>query len=285
MPSDKEWVVAMWKFDDAARQQVCTYTNDADDAADDAKGIKICGHVNSQYRHLGNAKQHLARHKIFDEGHAVPMKRRGHQKLQQQKLQVNGQGKTERDLMFAICEGHVAFEAVEGPFFRAAFAPYFTNANTISGKMPAFGAEVLGEELAKRRDLSATLAVDSGTVWERYFAIVACVPGFPPLVVRCVSDGELPNGQQTIVNLSAAVGELVEQLRAKGVHVVACVADNASNMQCISVPDCPVIRCIAHSLQLIIKDVQPLFQSTLDAIEALRPNFTAMPPRQMTRWS
>jgi hypothetical protein len=79
------------------------------------------------------------------------------------------------------------------------------------------------------RKRKVTLAVDSGTVWRRYFIVVALCPQEEPLIVGMAADGEL-GGRQTAVALAAYLSRLMATV-LRDVEVVAIVGDNASNVQ------------------------------------------------------
>jgi hypothetical protein len=82
---------------------------------------------------------------------------------------------------------------------------------------------------------TVTLALDSGTIWHRYFAVVALAPGRSPLLVAITPDvvfgQNTPTaGKLTGENVARYLHSLMQN-ELRDVHVAAIVADNAANLQ------------------------------------------------------
>jgi len=82
----------------------------------------------------------------------------------------------------------------------------------------------------RKRHRHITVAIDSGTVWRRYLAVVLLQPKGPPLLVALTHDSVFPNGRQSAENIAQHLEELLRTLLF-GLDVVAFVGDNASNVQ------------------------------------------------------
>ena len=73
-------------------------------------------------------------------------------------------------------------------------------------------------------------------------------------------------------------------LRRRGAFVVSAVADNASNFQGIQLPECLLLRCLAHGIQLVVKDVIPLFEAEVAFARSVEKKY-GLPSPCETRWN
>jgi hypothetical protein len=110
----------------------------------------------------------------------------------------------------------------EGLRWRKTFVPKFVAAG--KAKLEAAIAQL------RKSGQNVTLAVDSGTVWRRYVAVVAVTTNSPPLLVALASDETFPDGRQTGENIAEYLQKLLQTTLA-GVNVVGFVGDNASSLQ------------------------------------------------------
>jgi hypothetical protein len=141
-------------------------------------------------------------------------------------------------------------------------------------------AKKLADACLKRIGV-CTLCYDSGTVHRRYLLIVAATPSHA-VVVRCKRfDTEMT---------SEAINEVLQEAKALieggGGFVIGMVADNAANMQSDGILGAK-IRCSAHGLQLIIKDITSTDVDCKRGVEILDElGATHKLPRvPETRWS
>jgi hypothetical protein len=155
---------------------------------------------------------------------------------------------------------------------------------------------------AMRHFKSATLALDIGTVHRRYLAFVIVTNG-RALFWRMIEDVAVGGSFTANVVKDATLAVITELAQLK-VKVVACVADNAANLQAIANPvaeddsehDDPLLnsvrvqmplmlRCGCHVLQLAVYDLQPLWQAAFDlaktVVEAQKLRVSA----NETRWN
>jgi hypothetical protein len=114
-----------------------------------------------------------------------------------------------------------------------------------------------------------TLAVDSGTVWRRYFTVVAMCPGELPLIVSMAHDESLgvgggDHGRQTAENIARHIEGIIKGPLSEST-VVAIVADNAANMQA-------AIKMLSTDAVADVKPAQTLSDALLDELlEAFEP--------------
>jgi hypothetical protein len=107
-------------------------------------------------------------------------------------------------------------------------------------------------------------------------------------VVRAVSDVDLENNQMTAANIAATIEKVIDYLQNKNVQVICVVADNASNMRAaekVFTKEKFILRCGAHVVQLMVKDLTDLWQSAFDISEQLRAEHPTIPASNETRWN
>ena len=131
-----------------------------------------------------------------------------------------------------------------------------------------------------------TLAIDGGTIWEKYMAVVVLAAGRPPLLWRFIHC----DVAMTAAWIEQELDACIEAMRSVSIFPIAIAHDNASNM----VAGIRTLRvglgqrCLAHTLQLAVNDafVTDVYAKVWDAVttvvEANR-NVLRLPP--ITRWS
>jgi hypothetical protein len=214
------------------------------------------------------------------------------------------------------------FSVVETESFRALVglidqAPLFHN-KSIRNAIIVESNERLAECLRKLKGERVTIALDSGTIWNRYLAVSVLSRSLPPLVVSCVADTDI-GGTLTAANITAHINEII-RTRLSDCHVVGVVADNASNMQLslkqfvVNAPtgvvnvqndeappapaesshhftqgDTPAVcqPCFAHTLQLVLKDVfkHPKFNALIPVANATKLITGVSESIVKTRWN
>lgn len=137
----------------------------------------------------------------------------------------------------------------------------------------------------------STLAYDAGTVFKRFLAVDLIVPGYSPLHVCVKWDGDM-GGELSSPAIGAVLREVANNAEECGVQVAGYVADNAANMQSenVELSDKSVrVRCIAHVIQLIIKDCcnnnKGFSESVENHLAHLRKTVHAIPTASTTRWN
>jgi hypothetical protein len=133
--------------------------------------------------------------------------------------------------------------------------------------------------LRERSHRFAYLAIDSGTVWNRYVAYVLHVAGYPSILLELLPDSKfgmvdlepvadedegieldqnelVPSrpGELCIENLAVELRRIISGLQKYNIDVVGITTDNAKNVvgMAESVEKFP-IRCGCHCLQLMLK--------------------------------
>lgn len=177
----------------------------------------------------------------------------------------------------------VPLERCEDRLFRLVHGTAPACRKVLRQRLLAHSGMRFKEALKKLAGRSVTIAVDGGTIWNKYLAIVALSYGVRPLVIRCVPCEE----RMTADWIANAVMSVIDLLREHNVLPLMYVADNASNMQSAanSLPLMPQ-RCLAHSIQLCVNDAFSLepYSTVWTTVKALlRENNLSEPP--LTRWS
>ena len=74
-------------------------------------------------------------------------------------------------------------------------------------------------------------------------------------------------------------------MKARGILAVAAVADNAANFQAVSLSKALLLRCSAHTIQLLANDMLLLFEEELRLCTELRLQYVSIPQPVETRWN
>ena len=160
----------------------------------------------------------------------------------------------------------------------------------------------------------ATLAIDIGTVHNRYLAFVLVRNGRALFYKLVPSSDQRVQGSFTAHAMRRVLDDVLEELAAKGVVINAVVADNAANMQAIrntpaagdellqddedaQAADEPadyselrrafpaLLRCACHVVQLAVKDIEAVWEAAFEiaqsAVRAAGIRLTA----NDTRWN
>lgn len=133
-----------------------------------------------------------------------------------------------------------------------------------------------------------TLAFDSGTVWRRWFAVMAIVPGDVPYMIGIKNAESFPDKRLTAENLEVYLAELASGLEKDDAWVVAFVADNASNMQKAIWPSMLAVKCGAHIIALLAKDLMSneiLSKALQVATTIFKVHRKELPSPCETRWN
>lgn len=176
----------------------------------------------------------------------------------------------------------VPISRTEDALFRSVHPSAPNSRKTLRQRLTAHATSRYDEALAKLKGRTVTLAVDAGTIWNKYLCVVALAYKSPPLVVACEHAAAMPTAW-----VEATMTEVIKKLTSAGVTPVGLVADNASNMQA-TLRKLPLLaqRCLAHSIQLCVEDVfkQEPFEGLWVAVKTvLRDSQKPEPPA--TRWS
>jgi hypothetical protein len=126
---------------------------------------------------------------------------------------------------------------------------------TVSDAVLSESTAELKRCLLARRGLVATLALDSGTVVNRYVFVCVHAPPFAPVLVAGVPDFDAEDGRLTTASLSKILHDVIAHMKEYDITIAGIVGDNAANVQA-ACRDVAVIqiRCLAHSLNLIYKE-------------------------------
>lgn len=263
MFSDKWWLS---HFKDCGTSVTCLVED---------KSGSICGH--KMVKHSANCRYHLATHGV---GPPVP---KATSKLSFSK----SAWKLNEVEAIALAEGLLPFSIVEKEWFRRAFNPTVRCAETAAANTLAVESKLLEQLSAHFAGRFVTIAFDSGTVWNRYLAICMSDERGSALI-GAVPDTAFVGAQLTTENITRVIKDTVQDLRNRGVHVVACVADNASNMQGVEVEGVITLRCAAHTIQLVAKDViEECFEEEANFatnLQRTKPELH-LPAPVVTRWN
>jgi hypothetical protein len=237
-----------------------------------------------------NNKSHLKTHHNLDRTSEVVeqkiAERQAQKNLKQPKVD-DEMGKTTANQQFLDYMLYFAdpLYRCEVPIFRALHATCPLSRQTLRTSLVKHSQARLNEAIAKFKNRTVTLAIDAGTIWNRYLCVVAVCYGFTPLTI---SMAQCEGTVMSIEWVSGEVAKCVEKLRAQQVYAISIVADNASNMQG-ALPTLPLLaqRCLAHSLQLAVNDgfnTSNLLEKTWDNCKTvMKANKIPEPP--LTRWS
>jgi hypothetical protein len=140
-----------------------------------------------------------------------------------------------RKFIESFCEQYAPFSDANRPRTRAFWLTCGVDIKcrqTLRKIVVKASQDELNAALAKLKNVRVTLAIDSGTVWSRYFAVLALTSKGPPLLVGAVTDARFPDKRLTATNIAAYMSSLIRyRLQPAGAIVVGYVADNAANMQ------------------------------------------------------
>ena len=163
--------------------------------------------------------------------------------------------------MLAAAESFRPFNWCEKRYFRLAFSPSIRSAEVLERETEMLADKLREEAAALFKNNMCTLAFDSGTVWNRYLCLVLCCSSVGNLFLGAFADEILPS--HTTEAVSQALRDTIRDARLRGICVVAAIADNAANFQSVQLVDCTLLRCSAHTIQLVAKDVMPFFQQVV----------------------
>lgn len=139
---------------------------------------------------------------------------------------------TQRDLeAIAFADNGLSFRVCQSLSFRNAYKPTIALGRDMAEQIKTTARQLLALKNTLCATLPVTLAFDSGTVWRRWFAVMAVVPGKIPHIVGIKNAESFPDKRLTAENLETYLVELAKKMEKDGAWVVACVADNAGNMQ------------------------------------------------------
>lgn len=158
--------------------------------------------------------------------------------------------------------------------------------------------KLLGDALKRAEETCGygTLAIDSGTIWNRYLAGVLHVPGMKPIVIGLYGDGQFVDKKQTAENIHLFSDRIANMLRGRAVGdgriaVAVVTADNAKNFQSArALPSFLVgLRCYCHVLQLIANELiksDESIKAAKEALEEVRASFPGKVRDEVpTRWN
>lgn len=239
-------------------------------------------------RNSYNMRKHLSTaHKIADESDDRVKERlkSGQPTLDRFVVRQMTLSDEERQVAF-FAEALLPFLAVEGAHYRAHARPPIRSRKTLSEKTVQFAERLLDAALEQLRGATVTLAIDSGTVWNRYLLVMLCANGVSPLPLSCVADDEI-GGRLTTEAMQTHMLGLMARLKRFDIGVVGYTSDNAPNMVAVRLPGVWRVRCAAHSIQLVVRDVTstcPAAVAVLQECESLRKGLGVAAPCE-TRWN
>lgn len=248
----------------------------------DPSGYKctICGKV---YPHLNasNFKYHLKSKHNISNPHGKPKLTLNNFPVQEEKW---------RTFVKFVCSNDEPLSVVENPYLRRMVGDYgIWSRQTLRKRIMQFAGEILNQNAEKLKGMSITLAIDSGTVWQRYFGIVGVTP-IGPVMLGLIADSWLEDGKLTTANIAKFMRDVVTDLEGRGITVAAIVADNAYNMQGLKdmIAFVPVIRCLPHTLALITNDLYELdkIRDVIERAKGIRQRATIKLKEPCdTRWN
>lgn len=176
----------------------------------------------------------------------------------------------------------VPIARTEDALFRAVHPSAPNSRNTLRTRIVAQSSRRCEEALRTLAGRTVTLAIDAGTIWKKYFAIVALCWGIRPVLVALDHSDSMP-----ATWIEDSVSRAIAKLTNFGAFPVGIVADNAANVQ-LAMRQFPLLqqRCLAHSIQLCVNDamsLEPLSAIWSAAKVVLKDNGKPEPP--VTRWS
>ena len=164
------------------------------------------------------------------------------------------------------------------------------SAETIARHVAATDALMFGRVMALSES-TVTIAFDSGTVCRRWLAMVAHSAG-QSFMVGMRNAKSFPDGALSGANINSYLRVIVATLDDNRRFVIACVADNAANMQCedARIPGLVWVRCAAHLLALLVDDLRcTWFGEVEEAAEEIYKNAKEagikLPAACETRWN
>lgn len=251
----------------------------------------VCGKT-YPVKHTTNAIYHLRTvHHLTEESPEVRAKlARG---MRQQTLNLEGPVLSVREQeAVALSDTFLPFNVVESKEFRKAFRPTMLTAESVRNTTLEVAERFRNEAIRKYHGRPVTLALDVGTIYERYVVICLVNKDVGSFVFGGVSDEEFGLGgwepRMTAVNVERLVSMTCEDLAQRGVPVVATVADNAANMQTegYRVEGRCHLRCLSHSIQLVAHDfIEQRFTGAVAAANSLRERHREIPAPVVTRWN
>jgi hypothetical protein len=205
----------------------------------------------------------------------------------------------QQHVLVLMCRFGLSNRIVDDEQFREV-----TNTKVSRNKVP----ELLGDiaetliDAALPNFATCTLAIDVGTVHQRYLAFVLVNSNGRALFYTMVADtDERVNGHFTIPAVRAVVRDVLAALGRCQVNVCSIVADNASNLQGISNADgdeeavaedevirraLPLVhRCACHVIQLMVKDLADKWQTAFFIAERLLKEKGVRMSSTETRWN
>lgn len=229
-------------------------------------------HLNSKHQLSHNCEQTLAKEKEATAKLNTPKIRETFDKVASDSRFLDYM------LMYAI-----PLHRTEDELFRSVHPTAPATAVTLRTRILDHAKRRQDECLKGLNGKTCTIAIDGGTIWNKYLSIVCLVYGRAPLVVGCVHCKESMTTEWTLEQIARTVKIL------KDYNVTSCgiVADNASNMQS-ALGRCGLLqqRCLAHTIQLAVNDcfgIEPFCSSWETTKTIMKDNKLAEPP--LTRWS
>jgi hypothetical protein len=190
----------------------------------------------------------------------------------------------------------IPHQIVESPYWRAMLLAIRTQGDmelcksrkTFATKLDEHSSCKLQQALADRCGSCGYLSIDSGTVIHRYLGVVLHTPRHKPLCVAAIHDGTFDDGTLCTKNIVAGINRVSDLCAPHKICIGAVVSDNCANVakaaaECGRIP----VRCMAHSLQLSIKDglTAGRWQQITAYLEEFRAVNPTIPGRCETRWS
>jgi hypothetical protein len=197
----------------------------------------------------------------------------------------------EEEVLVTMALNGMANRIVNCPMFRKVTKTAMSR-NNVTSTLGALGDKLVAA--AVKNFARCTLALDVGTVHNRYLAFVIIARG-RALCVRLVSDEDpRVGGHYTIPAVQRVVADVIEELKENKISISALVCDNASNLQGIVKDDLttalgprlPLVhRCACHVVQLMVHDCADIWTTAHGmAQEMLKENGISLTSNE-TRWN
>lgn len=290
-----------WDFFKVSASEACCLVTILDDDGNEKEcGQKYTPGITNLKRHLEIGHKLKENTEAFLKTHqrCLDAKAKIESKLKQAKIKVaiNEEHLSQKELeVIAHASTFSSFRSCGDLWFRAAFSPQCREEHDASATTVATADRLQARDIKlAARSVSASLQLDSGTVWERYLTFLLQA-GQNITFVAAMTDCDFANESQTVDEVKDAINSHVLSLRQQGVKIANVIPDNCSNVasaarECIAWET----FCAAHTVQLLVKDYLAASnaQPTLDFCVRLgneskekHPELPAAPQVNDTRWN
>lgn len=286
-----EWITYLSKKDPSTGTLRCTMHS--------LPGCTKLSNCDKAFRDIGNFKSHITAHNLTADSPVVKeLIANAKRKVLDAQPTLSAPRFTEIDKdVIWYASGFDAMSRCENPAGKLKEFKT-TNRKILRAQTLLTADKILDDALIRAEKLCGygTLAIDSGTIYNRYLAGVLHVPGMKPIVIGLYGDGQFADGKQTAENIQIFSDRIANKLRGRApgtgrVAIAVVTADNAKNFQSSkALPNFLVgLRCYCHVTQLIAQELIKCDEGIQAACVALKEVREAFPNKVRaevaTRWN